>query len=716
MNFKTTLFLLVLLAIVGAFFLWDKDNPAEDPDAPQVDQTKQPLLKADAFDKDKIASVTIEKDGKTVTIKKTGTEWMQTAPVSFKLNSWSAGKPGESALSLTYTEKLTAGKNGTPTLADVKLDKPLAIVTVKFNDDTKVQTFKLGRRGIGGRAYLMLNDDASLYVVNDELHKTILDDDVTDWRSKSLKAPTEGQINQLTKVDDKGTLQVVKADGKWAFAGEHTGRVSRDAVSELLGAINGIYISKFVADKPADLSAYGLDKPLVKVTMQLPSAPAEKKEDAKESDNKESESKEDTSTTPRYQTFVVGGPVDLKKERYFATLADGTDVGDVVFEISKSDFEKFGKDADSLRDANLTPLVSTDMTRILISHNDQPVVQLLKSASGWGYGDPKPGFGLDQDLAKELMGKITDAKADSYIVNPKVDDKPLVTVTLGATGRASDDVLKVFANGADKVTVVRNNETVGYVVAKSQLDTVLGTSVAMLRNRVIKDWKPTDLKMVDITLPDGVNTLLHFTRTDSAWKLDGYDKHESFAFGSLLDALAPLKIENWQTPGPVGDKVYTITYGNDDSTLTLKVDADTRIAMLEEPQLSFMLSSDFVDKLKAELRPRTIVDVTRDAIQKVQVITKDQNVTVMQNDGKFTAEGVELDESKVGTLFDTLAGLRVERFTSPGKISRPIDVIVTTKDGEIRIQLSDNYSGQIGSTFFDLSESDFKNLTDKLSK
>ena len=112
MNFKTTLFLLFLLAIVGAFFLWDKDNPADDLTLTQVDQTKQPLLKADTFDKDKIATLTVERDGKTYTIEKSGTEWQQTQPVSFKLNSWSAGQPGGHALELTYTEKLTPGNHG----------------------------------------------------------------------------------------------------------------------------------------------------------------------------------------------------------------------------------------------------------------------------------------------------------------------------------------------------------------------------------------------------------------------------------------------------------------------------------------------------------------------------------------------------------------------------------------------------------------------------
>ncbi|MAX23944.1 MAG: hypothetical protein CMJ19_05510 [Phycisphaeraceae bacterium] len=711
MNFKTTLFLVVLLVIVGGFFLWEKEQPETDYDQSQVDQTKQPLLNADDFDKDKIKSLSITKDGKTITIEKQGTDWQQTSPVSFKLNSWSANQPGTRALELTYTEKLTAGKSGAPTLEDVKLVEPLAVITIEFDDDTPEQTFKLGRRGVGGRGYLMHNDDPTLYVVNDDLHKSILDEDINDWRSKSFKAPTEGQINQVTKFDEHGKIQLVKSNGMWAFAGEHTGRVSRDEVTKLLGAINTIFVAEFVADQPADLSVYGLDQPKVLMTLQLPPA------DAKQTNEQDAQQSEATTPKPRYQTIAIGDPVDLKKERYFATFADGQGVGQVVFQINKSDYEKFVKDADSLRDPRLTPIVTSDITKLLIANGNDTVLQINKGATGWGYGDPKPGYGLDVELAEELINSITDARANGYMVDPKFIRPPLMSVTLGATGHASDDVLSVHAGGDDFVTVIRNNETVGYNVPKADLEQVMGAKVALLRNRTIKDWKPADLKVLDVILPDVGQTMLHFTRDNASWKLDGYDKHESFALTDLLDALAPLKAESWQVNGPLGDDVYTVTYGNDDQKLTLKVDPTSRVAQLIEPELNFMVSQELVDKLTAELRPRTIVDLTRDAIKQVQVITRDQDVTINHADGKFTAAGIELDDEKVGMLFDTLAGLRVEKYIDSSKITRPISVILTTTDDKtINIQLSDDKSGQIGSTFFKLANDDFDNLTAKMSK
>ncbi|MBL4699801.1 MAG: DUF4340 domain-containing protein [Phycisphaeraceae bacterium] len=698
MNFKTTLFLLVLLAIVGVFFLWDKDHPGVDPNENTAEPTEQRLLDAAGFDKDKIASLTIEKEGKTSIITKVGSDWEQILPVKFKLNTWSASQAGERALALSYTEKLTPGKKGTPSLADVNLDTPLATVTVTFNDDTPQQVFKLGRKGVGGRGYLMLNDDAQVYVVGDDLHQTILDQTLSEWRSKSLTAPAQGQINQITKVDGNGTIQVVKKDSKWTLAGDHTGRVSQDKVTELLNAINGIYIAKFVADKPDDLSLYGLDKPAMTLTMQLPVVDVA---DALEK-------------TFSQQTLMIGSPVDLEKERYFATFSDGPGVGDVVFEMSQADFEKFDKNVDALREDRITPLVADDVTKVLIAHGKDTKLQLVKAPQGWGYGDPKPGYGLDQELTKTLLDAIIDAKAVSYVQSLDVAGDPLLTVILSATGYASDEMLKVYSGEAGHYTVIRNNETVGYNVAQDQLKQVVDCQVALLRNRTISEMTPSELKHVDMTLPDG--TQLQLSRNDAAWELKGYDKHESIALAELLDALAPLKADSWQTTGPVGDRGYLITYGNDDQTLTLKVDPNTHTAVLKPVGLSFRISETLLDKLKAELRPRTIVDVRRDMIQKVQIISKAQQLIIEQKEGKFTLANAVLDEAKAGALFDTLAGLRVERYTKPKKISRPIEVIVTTANQTFRLELSDNHTGQIDSTYFMLSEDDFQNLTAKLTK
>lgn len=692
MNFKTTLFLVVLLAIVGVFLFWDKDHEIVDVDVANVDQTKQPLLSAADFDKEKIASVTIEKDGKTLEITKQGSDWFQTKPVNFKLNTWSASQPGEKALGLTYTEKLGAGQNDAPSLADVKLDTPLAIVTVKFDDETKEQVFKLGRKSVGGRGYLMINEDKTLYVVSDDLHKAILDDDLNDWRNKSLKAPTEGQLKQITKTDSHGKIQMVKADSHWTFAANHTGRASKDEITSLLGAVSGIYISKFVADKPADLSAYGLDKPTLSLSMQLPKA--------------------DEKSEPQYKTFTIGGAVDLKKEHYFATFADGQGVGDVVFQISKTDYEKFDKHVDALRDGRITTVAKEDITKVKYDVAGKTVLGLAKDPEGWGYADPKPGFGVDQELVNDLLGKITDAKTSKFVVNPKFDGKPQLKISLSATGLASDDVLTVYQAG-NEFTVIRNNETVGYVLEADDWAGVVNTQIAKLRNRVIKDWKPADLKTLDVTLPQGEK--LSFARSDAAWKLKGYDEHEAIALAELLDQIAPLKAASWDM-AVMGDAIYTITYGDDKMKLTLKVDAKNRVAQLVEPKLTFKIDQAFADKLTAELRPRTIVDLRRDKMVKVQVVTKDQNVTINQKDGKFIAQGIELDEDKAGALFDTLAGLRVERYVPGRKISRPIEVIITTAEKTVTLNLSDDQSGQIGSKHFELSADDFEKLTAKLAK
>src|SRR5690606_28286231 len=125
------------------------------------------------------------------------------------------------------------GRGDAPSLADVGLDKPRVVVTLA-TEAGQTQTLRLGRKAIGGRAYLMINEDDALYVVNDALHRELMDKKIADLRQKSLSAPEEGQAQWVQVMRDGQAIEVTKHDGQWTFAGEHRGRVSTATVRATL--------------------------------------------------------------------------------------------------------------------------------------------------------------------------------------------------------------------------------------------------------------------------------------------------------------------------------------------------------------------------------------------------------------------------------------------------------------------------------------------------
>ncbi|MCC6580314.1 MAG: DUF4340 domain-containing protein [Phycisphaeraceae bacterium] len=739
MNFRTTLVLLVAVILLGTFMFWARTQP---PLPEEMDQrasvVTNPLFSADKFPKDDVSRITLAQGNTTLVVEKSGAgDWIQTQPVRFPLNNWSAKQLGDDAAGLMYTETITPGQSGSPSLKDLELDQPVAVLTFEFTGKDKAkQVVKLGRKTIGGRGYLTINDDPKVYVVNDALHKLALDEKPTDWRKKSLGAVTEGETRRVV-LDRPGlSVAMIKTDGVWAFDAPLSGRVSNAAVSSLLSAIGSIYIGGFIADQPANLAAYGLDKPAVTLTATLSVAASASKDEQAKSEDKPAE-------TTKVKTLRLGAPVDLKAERYFATWSDGDQPGDVVFTISKTEFDKFQKQADDLRDARVTPIASADVTEVAIDRPAQPV-KLLRTPDGWAFGDPKPAFAADHGQTAALVDALTSAAAKSYVPDAKPDGQPLATVTLTATGRPQPDHIRIYAHPGDDAhrLVLRNQETTGYLVATDKLVQVFEPILA-LRDRNLISFAADRVSKVQLTRPDGL--AMTFQRdvpvatqpaatqpasTPAAWTLVGSDKFEQSALDELLAQFQPLIAAGWlDDHANIAEKAWKLViHDADGHTLDLTVDPATRRATATGIDKAFLVSDAFLNKLSAEFRYRTVLDLTSTSIAEVTVTEGDQILSLSKDSsGQYVeAKEQQLDAVAVGGLFDTLAGLRADTFVAPvllkdSEVGRMIQI--ATHDGRtLKLTLAvaenkdhDRLAG-LGDRWFLLSQSDMDNLRKKLTK
>src|SRR5690606_12920214 len=91
MNLKTTLVLVILLVVVGAFFWFvERESPPGDtPVAPTAPTAGKAVFDQDDIPSDQVQSITIERNGKTVVFAKEDGDWYQTKPLRFPLNNWS---------------------------------------------------------------------------------------------------------------------------------------------------------------------------------------------------------------------------------------------------------------------------------------------------------------------------------------------------------------------------------------------------------------------------------------------------------------------------------------------------------------------------------------------------------------------------------------------------------------------------------------------------
>ena len=795
MNIYTTIVLLVLLVIVGTYFVFvemDDKTITSSERQQQRDEstgTGRPLFDSDELPPSSVVKIKIEKEDEVVELAKEGDDWWQTGPVRFALNGWDAGKIPEDAAGLEYIESFKPGTGDRPTTEQLKL-APVAVATVTIEIKSKPQgaaqrqIIRLGKK-LAGHGYVMINEDPKVYVVGDGLHKRLMDKSVADWRKTSLDSPGEGQVDHVMLVNGDASILMAKADSGWSLEAPLSGRVDRKKVDEFASAVDSVYVSKFIKDRPQDLSAYGLDKPSRIISLRKPastptkgaaSQPADGADPAAAASQPAGGGSDQASGSTLY-TLRIGSPVDLKKEKYFATWQQGDHGADVVFSITKSTVEKFDKVADDFRDPRLTPLESADVRQIEIQTGDGKV-HLVRTEDGWKFdASAAPGFPADDERARQLIDQITNGEAASFAPDHEPATPPLATVTLGAVARTEPDVLKVFAAEDESQHLVkRNNETTGYLIARDDIAGVFEPALA-LRRRLVLDPTAAKVHRVVLARPDGLS--LTFERDlpqvepeaassdddpkeaneaassdddleeaneapasqpaskpadappaggqPGPWKLAGHERFETSALDALLDKLMPLRAADWisdASSGPSQSKAHQVQiFIRDAEPLKLSIDVDSKAAAADGVDLPFHVSDDVAEAVNAEFRNRTVLSLSTTDIAKVAVTRDGATLVVTRNDdGDYAAEGGDdLDESATGDLFDTLAGLRVERYGTEGQatdaVALTIEValkddithrlVVPALDDEQRIVLVDGHAYLMG-------EKEFEKLTASL--
>lgn len=732
MNYKTTLVIVLLAAAVAAvLFLDTKRHPEPTPsersgESSDSGKSGTPLFTLDTLSTQSVNTLAIERAGTTVRLAKSGVDWRQVAPVTFALDSWTVQQILDAAANLRYTTRITPRKSGgssdTPSLEDLGLDKPAATLTIESAEHKgSNHTLKLGKTAIGGKAYVMLDGESDVFVVADALHKLVVDQTASEWRKRSLEAPGEGQATKLEITTGGKTIAAVKSDLTWSFAAPETGRVDADAVRAVLSGISSAYVEKFIADNPADLSLYGLDKPATTVVVTAPTPTSENA----------STQPAASQPAPKIKMFRIGAPVDAEKSSYFATWSDASDSQTVVFTVTRSTIEKFSKSANDLRDPRLTVLKASDVREVTLERA-AGAVRMVKGPEGWSFGTTggKPiEFKLDQDAAGKLVESIMQARATSF-TTAAPGGSPEATVTLAAIARPDPDVLRVYPGTDAKTrTVFRNNESVGAVIPAEKL---IGVSapVITLRDRHVWELPTKRIAAITIERADGPSyklersvTIAETAKGDTQpaepdvkagpWKLVGFDKYESAAVESLLSLVSNLRAESWPSSGEktgAGAVKVTIQVTGDQAR-TLTIDPSTKLALASGIDAPFSVSQRAVETVTQEFRDRTAIKYAPAQLTRLVVtdLGKAPASFTLEKDssGRYTSPDIEkLNQATAAAVFDAVGALRVERYVAAkpvGDGGRKIEVHagdappLTLEIAQLR---GDDHSARIGDTGF----------------
>lgn len=262
MNFtkKTLFWFMVLIALSGAFFFFDKKEEA-------VKQLKEEQLKLLPTAVKDISEFWISyiKENRQIKLVRDKDGWQLVQPLNAKGDA--------KAIDKLLTNVVTSRKDAVlfekvehAKLVELGLGDPEVEMGLKSPSGETVIIF--GERGpTNNVAYAMFKGRPEVYRVHADLKKEV-SKDAYALRDKTILDFDPTKLRRL-EIVKKGMSRVVivQNQAKWNMLEPSTGVASMAKVLEYLYALKNGEIKAFVDENPADLAPYGLSSPMLQLTI-----------------------------------------------------------------------------------------------------------------------------------------------------------------------------------------------------------------------------------------------------------------------------------------------------------------------------------------------------------------------------------------------------------------------------------------------------------------
>jgi len=257
---KTLFWFIVLIALSGAFFFFDKKEET----AKQLKEEQLKLLPTAVKD---ISEFWINyiKENRQIKVVRGKDGWQLVQPLS--------AKGDEKAIEKLLTNVVTSRKDAVlfekveqAKLVELGLGDPDVEMGLKSANGETVIVF--GERGpTNNVAYAMFKGRPEVYRVHSDLKKDVSKEPY-DLRDKTILDFDPAKMRRLEIVrSGMPKVVIVQEQSKWNMLEPTTGIASMAKVLELLYAIKNGEIKAFVDESPTDLAQYGLASPMLQLTI-----------------------------------------------------------------------------------------------------------------------------------------------------------------------------------------------------------------------------------------------------------------------------------------------------------------------------------------------------------------------------------------------------------------------------------------------------------------
>jgi uncharacterized protein DUF4340 len=394
MRWQTSVVLAVLLAAVGVFYYVYDVRMA--PDREKAETRKGRVFNAETAD---VTQLTLKRPSETVELKREGDGWQMSAPLRARADRG----PVEEVITNALTSKIDREIAAAPaSAAEFGLDKPAAELTITLKDGKQLGLLLGAKSPTGVWVYAQERGKPNVFVIGDSVLRDA-QRPVADFRDKSILAFDRQQVTGLEIVTSDDTIALEPADNRWKLTRPVALGADADTVGSFLEKLGGAKVKEFVAEAPASLAPYGLDKPW-RVTLVT----------GKDKD--------------RASRTLLIGRAETGKGVYALRVGESS-----VLLIPEDVWTALPKNVAALRDKTVVQFDRDKVSRIDVESPQGPVA-LVREGDKWKIAAPQA-LPADQVEAGAVLTKLQNLRAQGFLGEdatgvPKYLARPEVKVTV----------------------------------------------------------------------------------------------------------------------------------------------------------------------------------------------------------------------------------------------------------------------------------------------
>jgi hypothetical protein len=262
MKKSTGIVFLIALALAGFVYFYDlKHKPASDTAA----DASKPAFSVASSD---LKEIDVDRAGVKASFERRSDGWYMTRPLSARAEQTALNALENELPSVRVDRTIPAGPDN---IASFGLKQP--VVSLGFTTNSGAQhTLKIGAKDFSGSSVYALVDDGKDVALVSSSILTTSDKSIEDFRDHDLLQLNATDALSFELTNSSGQMSAVKQGDNWNFVKPRSAAADQDALISFLGSLTSGRLSKFVDDKPRDLSKYGLANPAIDFRIKLPNA------------------------------------------------------------------------------------------------------------------------------------------------------------------------------------------------------------------------------------------------------------------------------------------------------------------------------------------------------------------------------------------------------------------------------------------------------------